>query len=450
MKRLILAAIPLYSDMVGLYCLFLLLTNFTDTGMQRFPFFPYLALGLVALGVNLLFGRKERSLRAVAILNILMLAAVETGMFLLSPGISQLGVKVSAFVIFAWPVARGMFLARKSPPAATMLTYSELSIMGAGAFFLAQLAEFSPGAAANVLCLITIGLNLAALSHLRGLGAVQAQGQRASRRSRAAVLLVAALLMIGATLLLGLLLLPGTTGAIVAAAVAVKDGVLWFLATLWQGIEYLISLLPGSDIAAEAPPLTPVASNSGGEEGYGPAEIPEWMPYLLIGVIAAVVVVIVVVVLVRLGKNRLRLRAAAADAGEEKSLSPSLWGLLAAALRRLWGRVRFYRLLLARWHTAAGLMVRLELRGKRCGCPRAPGQTPREFLLVLSARAEDAEAKDGFEALAAGIDRLCFASGPPAQRLALPAGQVRAMLRATRPRQAQRGRRAAEPQFQAR
>lgn len=437
-KRFVLAALPLYSDMTGLYCFFLLLTNFRDDGMLRFALFPYLVMGFVSVLINLLLASKERTLLSAALANGIMVAVFEVVLFLLSPALTGLLPLVLAFIIFAWPPLRGWALVLKSPPASTMLLYCELAILGTGAFLITQVSDFSPGAAPNILCLIAIALNLATLSYLRGLGAVQTQGQQGSRRARVFILLAAALLLVGATLVLGLILMPGTAGAIISAAVAVKDGFVWVAVRVWQWVEYLFSLLPGSDITAEAGALNLPQEDFGGADDIGPAQIPEWLPYLLIALAAAAVFVVVVIVLVKIGKRRLRLQAAAIDTGEEKSHTPSLAGLLAAALQKLWGRILFYRLLLARWNTAPGLMVRLELRGRRCGCPRQGNHTPREFLTALSSRTEDPAAHAGFESLAGQIDRLCFGGASPPVKIFPPAEQVRAMMRVTRPRRAQR------------
>jgi len=118
----------------------------------------------------------------------------------------------------------------------------------------------------------------------------------------------------------------------------------------------------------------------------------------------------------------------------------SVWNSVRKLIMRLGNRIRFYELLLIHFRQPAGVFARLEQKGKRCGCPRQPGQSPREFLTMLSGETapEETDARDALSELADHLDLICFQScsnvnSPPRSPCkTLAAGRIHVILRVTR------------------
>ncbi|MDR3288980.1 MAG: hypothetical protein LBT22_06090 [Peptococcaceae bacterium] len=436
MRSYLFKMIPLFSDMTAFYCIFILFSQGTDAGKMWFSFPLYVLCGLAAALANQLLARRDRSLLRVVGVNAVAALLSELVMFLAPHHIAGWFAYAVAAVIFLYPAPRSLRFARRPAEAGVMLMYTDVSIFGFALFFGAQLfPSFQPEAWVNGLCLLAIGLNIYALSSLRGESAAKARLAAKTARQGVWILIPALLLLILLTVLLGLIFLPTALATILALLGTLRDGALWVLRLFLRGLLYLASLLldPEGGLIEGPPPLTVAPPTSIGEA----EELPVWMFFGGIGGIFAVLGALFLWLLIRFRKSRLRWRTLQGNMSAVKADTPSLWEVLRSLWRRWRQQVSFYRLLLSRFNTCAGVFVRLELRGRRCGCERRPGQTPREFLAALCAAyvpEEEAGVRSAFAQLARQIDVLCFREGRATAPLKLERAQIKAMMRPLRPR----------------
>lgn len=437
MKAYLLGAVPLFSDLTFLYCLFLFLTHYTADVMMVFSFPALLLFGLAGLALNRLLLKKRAQVWVFALVNGGLILGAEVALFLLPNNVAGFFAYLFAGLCFAYPAIRSFTLAYSPPKDSTLLTYVEISFGGTAAFLFIQIAEFAPGAGPTVLCLVALGLNIVTLAWLRGAGAAKTRIDTGTKRQPVLILALVALgliAVVAVVAVVGLVVLPASASSLVAAAGAVAGGLAWVWGHIWQffllvgrWIVWLISLLPG---AGEAAALAgeEMGALAGGEVEAG--ELSAWVGMLLPGIALAVVLVVVIIFVVRHRRMRLAAGGGQEAFSQQKSGAPTLWQLLLAALRRLAGKLAFLRALAVARGTPAGVAVRLELLCARRGAPRGPGQTPREFLLTLYNKTppEGELARAGFLALADAVDRRCFGGGENEKNL--PRGQVRAMMRA--------------------
>jgi len=289
-----------------------------------------------------------------------------------------------------------------------------------------------------LLCFAATGLNFVALSSFRILRARQS-GVSQSGMQRGFVLVIAGAFAFLVALSLGALLLPALRGLMVATLLAIWQAFLAVLRLIGWLIGLLFALFPEPDLDAFPPEDTPsfYLPPGFGEGGHG--ELPILVLYVFLALLAVSALVAVFFVLRKLRGLRLRGVAPVSAVKKEKSRTPSLFSLLFAALRRLYGKLAFSLRLLRQFDTAAGVFVRMERRSRRCGSPRHPSEPPREFLMRILAGTpgDSAQVRPIFLHLADEIDRMCFSVGPTPKRH-IDRTERRILLRAIRPRWSRR------------
>ena len=424
------AASALYSDMTALICIYAMLTAFSFDHMMAFNFPVYFLCAAAALLVNSLFLRRERTVPAVAAINASASLLTLTVMFLLPHEITGILPCLFASLLFAYPAPRGLFLLLSAVSETRMLVYCEMSVMGAGLFFLAQIGAFNPGVLINLLCVLALFVNFAALSVSRTEGSVTG----GIRRSLTVTAILSVTALAGGCLSM---LLPNIRVYAVTALQAAKNAILAFFLLVERVFVLLASLIPDGKLYEAEPALLPEALVTGEAEEL--ISLPVYFTAGLAGLFIAILAGLLLLLLYKMRKARFRKLENNITISLEKRSSPSLWSVLKTAVIKILCKLKFYRLVMMNFNTCAGVFVRLEYRGRLCGIPRGRSHTPREYLTALSKAApeSDHEACEAFLFLAEKIDELCFS--PDADRRAKATrSQIRAMLRAIKPRGKQR------------
>lgn len=355
--------IPLFSDMTALYCMYLLFSFTSGDQMMWFSFPLYLFCGMASAAVNLLLSRRERTLASAVLWNLAVLIPSE--ILLLGSLQNVRGITPYLFgaLFFLYPTLRAFYLVRHPVKAEAMLVYCEMSILGTGLFLLTQAGSFSPGPGANLLCLLALALNLCTLSSMRAAGRGRALAPSEARMQRMLILAAAILLLLTATAVLGLLL-PAGKDLLLQLLAAVKSALLWFL----RQLEHLLSLLAApQDMELPAPEPPPPISLP--EQPESVMEIPAAAIIALLSLLAAGLAALLCWLFLRFRKLRLRWRLAGTDLLEEKIEAPPLFRLLLDKLRTLRRRLVFFRDLLLRLDTCAGMFVRLPPLSRRHAPP---------------------------------------------------------------------------------
>jgi len=420
----------LFANMTAQYCIFILLTSVKGNAMG-FHLLSYFGFAVLALTINCLLSRKERSVLQIVILNAFIAVLGAIVLFVLPHEISGFWGYLCAGLIFLYPAPRGVFLLRNPFSIGKMLSWCEMSALGTSVFFIAQLGYFSPGAVPNILCVVALIGNLAALSSMR-MQNIRQTGERGGTGPKRWLLLAAlgAIILFFAGLLA--LLLPLGRGAILAAIETVKNLLLAILHLILRFLLFLFSLLPVPEFSqGYIPAPDPVAIPDGAVEGY--LEFPLIVTIVIVSLIAALAIALFVFIVYRMRRVRLGALGSANSLLKVKSTAPSLLSLLRAMLRRLRERLSLRLLLLTRFNSCAGVLARLEYRGKRCGVPRGKGQTTREYLMTLLSRSPQADptAREAFLLLADRIDELCFST--KRQNGRMDRMHIKAILKSVKP-----------------
>jgi heme/copper-type cytochrome/quinol oxidase subunit 4 len=295
-----------------------------------------------------------------------------------------------------------------------MLSHSEWSAFGSGVFFLLQLGSFDAGSFANTLCVAAILANLAALASLQACHALSADshGSFASRRiglfPALAVALAAAAFLVAAAL-------PATKQTVLAALDAALLVITAIFELLMRIIVFLLSLAPepGEHVYdIQKLPDLPIPGAQGGE---AEIQLPSWVGDVLLAVAAAGAVSLVIWALMQLSRLRLKAPPPESDVQMQRGKTLTARELLRQILRELLNRLELRRRLMRNYQNCAGVFLRVERAGRRRGFPRAPSQSPREYLAAVAARIESAQpghpAQAALAALAEQIDLWCFAAG---------------------------------------
>ena len=434
-RRYVLTAIPLFSEAVAFICIFVLFSATPDATAARFSLPVYLICLLACTLLNALLARREHSLFFLIFCNALSTALVITFVFLTPHTLSGISMHLYIGFLCLYLAPRSAALIRNPITADKMLKYCEVSAFSTAFMLLFQVIAPRPDIV--LLCFAATGLNFAALSSFRILRARQT-GIAGSGIQRGFVLGVAGIGAFLVALFLGALLLPALREAIVATILAIWGAILAIGRFVLWLFSLLLRLFP-EDIY-EMPPIDAPEIVLPPEHGLaGFAELPMFFFYALLALLVTGGIVAIFFVLRKLRGLRLRGIAPVSAVKRKKSRTPSLFSLLLALLKRLYGRLKFSLRLLRQFDTVAGVFVRIERRSRRCGAPRRPSEPPREFLMRIFAGTptDDVETRPAFLSLADKIDRMCFSSGS-APNVRMDRAQRRVLLRAIKPRWSKR------------
>jgi uncharacterized membrane protein YqhA len=409
--------------------------------MLQIPIAAFVVCAAAMTLLNCLLARWKRTVLQMSLAN-LVLAALCVSILLSALGnASGLFVYVACALLFLYPALRSLYLSHHPPTTNTMMTYSQAAFFGIGCFLLLQHnGTFHPGWGLNVLCFVSQGLNLALLSYLRSEGRNSKSGY-AGGRERWFILPFYVGLILILSIVLAFFILPQTRETLINILDliknifnSIKNALLWVLDYLFRFLEYLLSFLAGN------PSEPPIIEGTGLSSMLSPVGRRE-VNYLLLAMLSLVGVTVLAWAIYRFRKARLRFGLYSSNVKQITVASAQFWSFVRKMLSRLSNRLHFYSLLLIHFRQPAGVFAQLERKGRLCGCPRLPGQTPREFLEMLSSRTapEEADARDALSGLAERLDILCFqadrnAISKPCSPHKVSANEVRTMLRAIRKR----------------
>jgi len=423
-KRYVFAVIPMFSEATALFCL-LILFGGISTGEDVFiSFHVYITCLLLCALINALIFRRERPLLIVIVLNALAVS-LTTAFVLLSPS-TILGVFMYIYVCFMciYPTVRCAFYLCFPITPERMMTHCDMSVLGTALLLVSQ----GMGLAFDyiILCFIVIALNLLALSSLRIMRSRQA-GELLPGMQRGFILVGAGAGLFMAAIFIGSLLLPALRDTIASVLKAILHFITAFFSFIYQVITFLMQKLP---IGSIEPPSTM------DEPADAPADFEVddlvGLPAVFYALILLFVLALVISLARWLYKNRkLRLSGIDLSSGlkKEKSLTPSLFSIILALVRRLYEKAVFFLRFLMNYNTVAGVFVRIEYLENRYGQPRCKGEPPREFLM----RVCTPEALPEFLDFANEIDRMCFSPNPvPNRHMDRPA--IDALLAGLKPR----------------
>ncbi|MCL2616099.1 MAG: DUF4129 domain-containing protein [Defluviitaleaceae bacterium] len=430
-KRYAFAVTPLFSEAVALYCMLIIFAQ-APRGAEVYLFFPVYAASILASAfLNVMLFRKERSLNLVIMCNAVA-AAFTTAFVLLSPS-AIFGIGMHMYVLFMciYPAGRSAYLVRKPIMQDSMLVCCELSILGTAFLLLLQLARPLPELV--MLCFIAIALNLTALSLLRVMQQDKTNVQAPGMQRSFLLVGIGAIIFIFAAFL-GVMLLPALRGVITSALGAVWQAVVAAARLFGWLLHLLMSRFTPDEIDMPLPPpAESMIIQAPTEIEY--ILIPEALIYTMLALFIAAIAAALVYFIYKSRGFRLR-GITLSFAIKARSRSPSIFSVIIAALARLLGIMAFHMRLLLRFNTLAGVFVRIEHRGKRCGYPRHPSEPPREYLMRVCANNPhvSAETLAAFMRLASSIDSICFAPSP-ARNTHMDRSQRRLLLRALKSRQ---------------
>ena len=407
-KRYVFAFIPMYSEIVALYCAFVIFATESAPTKVAF-FFPAYLTGLFACTfINVLLARKERSFVLIVICNSLVVIFTIAAVLLSPHTLSGIFTYIYVLLICIYLAPRCVHLMRHPITLENMLTHSELSVFSAAFWLLLQFRD--PGLDIVLLCFSSIVLNLIALSSLRIMRARQSGVHMPGIQKGFILVSVGAGAFIVAAFL-GAMLLPALREVILRGLWAIVNGVAAVGRFIWGLVIMLLELIPYSGYDGYMPPME-AAQMPPPQEASEIFEIPIGAIYATLAVLAIIIAFGLLYLLYKMRKLRWRAVTMPPAIKKEKSKVPGIFSILLAALRRLYRKLALCMRLLVSFNTVAGVFVRIERRSKRRGYPRHPSEPPREFLLrVCDSVAKDkAEIRIAFLQFADKVDHLCFSS----------------------------------------
>lgn len=418
-KRFLLLIGPVFSSTVFAVCLFIFLSIAgRSEDVMYFNFALFLLCALISAGVNFFLSGRERTLARVVTVNILLAAVTEALLFTAENNIAGFGMHLIAGLTFLVPAVHSAMLSRKAMRIHTMLTFTEVSVVGTSFFFLLGLSDYSIPTEAYALCVAALVLNLFMLSYSRIYGIAGKEDEESKSAANIqkgfllTVLVIAIALCAGA---FSALLLPAARGAILTALSAFGNGLLFIGKQIGRFVEFLISLIPLSETPAPAELPPPAAGGGGAEEAEALRGFSGLLgPVVVIGLVIAAV--ILVFLLRKYRKRALRPRSMSAAGYTVEIGGASFLDALLAAFRRLQKKLVFFAVFCFKRDTYEGMFLRVSRRAGRRGLRRGAPETPEEYLARLFARIPESEpdrAAAGrlFADISARIDRRFFAGG---------------------------------------
>jgi len=376
-------------------CSFVLLT------MQDFHpenyFYPLALLpyALLIYPMNVLFLRKERTMRGVAILN----AAAGIIMFV---SIALLGsydgwaalIFVAVFCLFL--TLRGCQSAMSEPNLRSVMLCMELS--------LAVLVVFTAYAGFSEMELIWC-LPAICGSAVSILGVMLSRMERSpGLRGWLFVALVFLLIFALLWVLVSFAAAPAGQG-LVALWNALVDAVKFVLGLIWKFIVFLISLLPHTEYEEELPP--PAVFEMPEYQEYTQEQLNIMGALAFVGVVAAIIGLIYLLrYLATIKAGGKKLSPVGKSARRRVPLARGIYQLLANVWASMCLRVRIWRCR----NTPKGLLCILIRKCRMGPWHKTPGETPREFLSRLRhASRHDESLRDALDELIPLVDKAVYA-----------------------------------------
>jgi len=435
LRAFMLTITPVLADITLFTCLFALVSSSRDVGMLQIPLAAFVICAAVISLLNCILARRERTVLKIVLVNLAV--AILCEYILLSALDNAAGLPIYAVctLLFLYPAFRTLYLIRRPPNANTMMLYSQAAFFGIACYLLLQYNEyFRPGWGLTVLCLTSQALNLSLLVYLRS-EERRSQINNTGGAERWLIFAFRIGLMLTMGTLLAFFMLPGTRAMIMNILNYSYSALLWILDFLYRLLAYLYNLLFGSP-AYENPKYEGgggfLPSGSISQKEFGTNYFLIALFWLLCAAMFRWMIKLIMARLRPFTSNNVR---------QIKEASPSFWRVVKKKIMGLGDHMRYYSLLLIHFRQPAGVFARLERKGRLCGCPRLPGQTPREFIMTLNNKttSEETDASNAFSDLAERIDALCFQTNgdynstlhTPSYK-PLPANQIRTMLRVMR------------------
>ncbi|MDR3363405.1 MAG: hypothetical protein LBS91_00415 [Clostridiales Family XIII bacterium] len=431
--------IPVFAVSVYMYCIFLFFAFSSKGQAVGYNYFVVLGCAAIAAFVNYRLAKREHSVLAVGIINIIMAIAAEFLGFAAADAIEGVFLLAALGLAFLVPVLSGLWLSRSPAGANTILVFCELSLAGTAMFFGIQLGEFTVPAAANVLCIVALVLNLAFLSALRALGPLQKAETAKRGIERGALLACGMFAIVAAAVICVMFLLPPLRAGLFASARATKGFLAFAGAKITEFFEFLFSLFPADSAGGIGLPPGPEPGGLPAEAEMA-SEIPVSLSSVALAIAAACAIVAVAAILCKMRKQKLACaKAPTAFCEEETEERLSLL----AALRGLAGRLALYWAFAHRRMQARGtyeeVFIRFARKAGRRGLGRMASETPAEYFARVLAglpcaaegNAAGVDIRKGrqlFELIAIRIDKRLYAPGQPAFERMNP-DDVKAVMR---------------------
>lgn len=377
-----------------------------DVG-RLFPFvlIPYALLIYLA---DLLFLRRERSMAALAVLNISSAVILLASIYLVD-GFFHWTAVMFIVIFCGWPAASAAQLALQPPK-----IYSLILCFDVSAVLLIFFTAYVSVSGLPTQWTLPIALGCVAAF----LGIVCLRSGRAPGLKDSLMLLGA---FAGLSALLWLIMnfaAPAGHG-IVSLVTALVAAATFLLENFWRFLNFLISLLP--DAEYEEMPMEPQIPAFDMEELAQESTSPVGMVLfivLLLGLLCAGIWLLLQLRSVKLGGKSKR-RGAPAPKRERVSLLRALRLLL----RKLNGKVKTAIFLRKRRNHPDGLFCLLVRRCRLAPWRKRAGETPREFLLRLkNSSGNDPELALALEELALAVEKSFYApadAAPPFPKAAL-------------------------------
>ena len=377
-------------------------------------FFPLalLLFGPLVYAANRLFVRRERTLRGVFFLNVLLCAAFLAAYLGLETwkGPAHL---IFAVLFTAWVVGNGGWLALNPIGLPGALVYVDASIVTL-VIFTAYTAFSGVELIWNIPALCGFAAAILSVTACRG-------GEHLSGKSL--VLLAGAFgaIFLVMWLLVGVAAAPAGEG-LVALWNLVTGAVQFVLDLAYRLLMAIVSLFPDPEPSTGVP-LWDASGNFALEE-QSAGEGNPIVALVMIVLQVAALVVLAIWVLAQMGKIKLGKKPVGAPKPSEGRERPSLWRGL-RTLVASWAE--FVRLRLFLWknrRTPKGLYFFLVHRCRMGPWHKRPGETPREFLLRLAQSAQDQpELAAALEELARDVDEALY-SGRAGKKSVEQAGLI--------------------------
>ena len=365
-----------------------------ELGLYPLILIPYAA---AAYGIDRLFLRRERSMRALALLNTAMGVAIFAACFALGACGDIASALFTALFCLGLTVRAASLCLRRMELRSMLLTmelclFLLVAQVGFGAASGMGVAAYAPimaGAAASILGLVIY----------RTEGSLGARGWAFTAAAFAGIFALLWLLVSFAAAPAG----QGIVAIWNAAVAAVKS----VFSLIYRFLAFLVSLLPEAEYG-EAEMETP--------EGIVMEELPETetspvIAGILLAIIAALLIYGLVRLLIRLGRINIGGRKISAHSRAKRrraALGPALARLFASWKKALRLRVRLWQ----RRSTPEGLLCILIRKCRLTPWHKRPGETPRLFLTRLADSAEDdAELHSALLRLIPAVDAAVYAPG---------------------------------------
>ena len=410
-KRLLYIAIPVFACMTFVYSIFIIL--FADNTQEpvRFNFFVFLASSLISATINFALSYKTRTIVTMAITNALLATISVVAVFIAENTLSGVFANAVAVLIIIIPIMLGLALSITTIKAKMMLSFTEVSIVGTAILFLLQLGIIDIPNYLNLACIISLLLNLLMLSSLRMSGDRNDSVAGTKMLGRGALLAIACSVVFLIGFVGVFFLVPSVRNAIVFASIQIKSFVTFILTSVYDGVAFLLSLIPQRD-GQGMPPIE--QQGAGGEMGEteGLSELTINIE-AVVAIVAILLVALIIIVVLKLRKTKIGSIDSVELAEKEEIENTSFFDLIKRFFGFIKRRSIYLKTLIINRKTYEGAYIVLVRTAARKKMKKDVSETHIEFCEKLlcklpSDSANIGDAKIFFKKMCETINCRCF------------------------------------------